>query len=84
MGFTGIMKENGFSGRGERSRFAKMTSYLEDQDDDGGASDLSTSTGDLGDNDHTNRDGVVSTQLHYDKTTEFHSLKEELIDSDPP
>ncbi|TQE10121.1 hypothetical protein C1H46_004291 [Malus baccata] len=33
-----------------------MTSYLEDQDDDGGASDLSTSTGDLGDNDHTNRD----------------------------
>ncbi|XP_009362837.2 transcription factor TCP9-like [Pyrus x bretschneideri] len=61
-----------------------MTSYLEDQDDDGGASDLSTSTADLGDNDHTNRDGVVSTQLHYDETTEFHSLKEEPIDSDPP
>ncbi|KAM1034595.1 hypothetical protein PS1_038283 [Malus domestica] len=59
MGFTGIIRENGFSGRGERSRFAKITSYLEDQDDDGGASDLSTSTGDLGDNDHTNRDGVA-------------------------
>ncbi|CAN6723312.1 unnamed protein product [Malus baccata var. baccata] len=60
-----------------------MTSYLEDQDENGGASDLSTSTGDPGDNDHTNGDGVVSMQPKYEETTEFHSLKEEPIDSDP-
>ena len=60
-----------------------MTSYLEDQDDDGGASDLSTSTGDPRDKDHTNGDGVVSMQPNYEETTEFHSLKEEPIDSDP-
>ncbi|KAM1442213.1 hypothetical protein ACFX13_010107 [Malus domestica] len=54
-----------------------MTLYLEDQNNDRGASDLSTSNGDLGDNDHTNGDGVFSMQPNSKETIEFHLLKEE-------
>ncbi|BBH03288.1 TCP family transcription factor [Prunus dulcis] len=62
-----------------------MTSYLEDQDDDGGTSDLSTSTGDPEDNNNNNNgNGVVSTQPNFGETTAFQQLKEEPIDSDPP
>ncbi|PQQ02202.1 transcription factor TCP9 [Prunus yedoensis var. nudiflora] len=60
-----------------------MTSYLEDQDDDGGTSDLSTSTGDPEDNNNKGN-GVVSTQPNFDETSTFQQLKEEPIDSDPP
>lgn len=61
-----------------------MTSYLEDQDDDGGTSDLSTSTGDPEDNNNNKGNRVVSTQPDFDETTTFQQLKEEPIDSDPP
>lgn len=67
-----------------------MTSYFEDQEDDGGGtSDLSTSTGDPEENRNTedNRNGAFSRQLaKFDETAALQGmpLKMEPIDSDPP
>ncbi|PON64040.1 TCP transcription factor [Trema orientale] len=63
-----------------------MASY-QDQDDDGGSSDLSNSAGEL-EKHHTseNDNGVSRTTPNFDETSAFQvlPLKEEPIESDPP
>ncbi|PON57494.1 TCP transcription factor [Parasponia andersonii] len=63
-----------------------MTSY-QDQDDDGGSSDLSNSAGEP-EKHHTseNDNGVSRTTQNFDETSAFQvmPLKEEPIESDPP